>query len=243
MKKYKDVLIVIPARFKSTRFPGKPLKKILGKLMIERVWEKCVKAINKENVVVATDDYRIFSFCKLKKINVIITSSSCKTGTDRVFEVSRLKKYKYYVNVQGDEPLIKPQNIKKIIDFGLKNKSYVINGMCKINNKKDYYNLNVPKVVVNRFNELVYMSRAGIPSNKKGIFSKSYKQVCIYFFPSKILSTFGKFKKKMNLENYEDIEILRLVENNIKVKMLKFSETSISVDTLKDLKKVEKILK
>ena len=110
-------LIVIPSRWKSSRFPGKSLALIHGKTMIERVWDKCKKSKEAQEVIVATDSIKIFNFCKKKNINVMMTSNKHLTGSDRIGEVAQKIKADIYVNVQGDEPLIKPTNIDRIIEY------------------------------------------------------------------------------------------------------------------------------
>jgi 3-deoxy-manno-octulosonate cytidylyltransferase (CMP-KDO synthetase) len=112
MRYKKKIVIIIPARFNSTRFPGKPLAKILGKSMILRVWEKCIKVISKNFVYVATDDKKIADHCQLHGINYLMTRKNCKTGTDRVIEVAKKIQSDLYLNVQGDEPLINIKDIK-----------------------------------------------------------------------------------------------------------------------------------
>ena len=238
----RDYLIIIPARYNSSRFPGKPLIKIKGKSMVQRVWEKCVKASDKNCVIIATDDQRILNHCKEKKMNCIITSKTCLTGTDRLFEVSKKKLAKFYINVQGDEPLISISDIKKIIKVAKKNPKVIFNGMCKISNKKDFINPNVPKVVTDHNNKLLYMSRASIPTDKKHKFHKAMKQVCIYSFPKKMLEIYGNKRNKSKNELIEDIEILRFNDLGYDVQMIKLSESSIAVDTPSDLKKVKHIL-
>ena len=238
-----NYLIIIPARFSSKRFPGKPLAKINGKEMISYVWNTCISSVPKKNVIVATDSIKIKKFCEINNINVIMTSKNCLTGTDRVYEVSKKIKKDIYINVQGDEPLIQKKDILKFLDFVKKNKKTVINAYTKINNSKDYFNVNIPKVVFDNSNNLLFMSRSNIPGNKKNKFIEAFKQVCIYSFPYKQLNIFGKIKKKSILEKIEDIEILRYLELGIKVKMIELSNSSIGVDTLSDLKKVEKIIK
>ena len=114
--------------------------------------------------------------------------------------------------------------------------------MTKITNETEYKSKNIPKVVTDKNNNLLYMSRAPIPSSKFNKMNKSYKQVCIYSFPRKYLQIFGKLKYKSKNEKIEDIEILRFLDNSIKVKMVEFSNTSIAVDTYTDLKKVRKIV-
>ncbi len=238
-----DYIIVIPARYKSSRFPGKPLALIKGKTLLERVWDQCSKAAPKDKIYIATDNKKIYNYCLKKKYQCLMTSTKCLTGTDRVYELSKKIKSKIYINVQGDEPLILPKDIKKIIKYSLKYPNYILNGMCKINNELDYRSFHVPKVVVNNNNFLLYMSRGGIPSNKKNEFVASFKQVCIYAFPRKALTDFSKINKKTFFENIEDIEILRFLELGYSVKMINVSQSSIGVDTPEDINRVNKYIK
>ena len=234
----KDFIIIIPARYKSSRFPGKPLVDIKGKTMIQRVWEKCVAASSNEKVIIATDDMRIEEHCKSVGMRVIMTSDQCLTGTDRVSEVSRVIEVDFYINVQGDEPLIDPDDILKIINAYKENPEDTFCAMTKIDSAEDYTNKNIPKVVVSNDNCLLYISRSGIPSNKEGTVVPTMKQVCIYAFPKKHLAQFGLNKEKNNLENIEDIELLRLLERGFRVRMVPINSSSIAVDTPEDLKKV-----
>ena len=236
-------LLIIPARYQSKRFPGKPLKKIYGKEMISYVWEKCISAVPKENVLIATDSNKIQSFCKNKMYNVALTSSKCLTGTDRIYEISKKIKRDFYINVQGDEPLIDKKDIERFLSYAKKNKSSVINAYTKIKDKKEYFSANVPKVIFDKNKNMIYMSRSNIPGNKKNIFKFAYKQVCIYSFPYKELQKFGKKNTKSLIENIEDIEILRFLEMGIKIKMFETKKSTIGVDTKHDLKKVERIIK
>jgi 3-deoxy-manno-octulosonate cytidylyltransferase (CMP-KDO synthetase) len=237
-----NYLIVIPARYKSKRFPGKPLIDIFGKTMIERVYEKCRGATSEKNIIIATDSDKIIKHCISKKMNYIQTSSKCLTGTDRVAEVAKKIKKTFYINVQGDEPLIKSSDIKRIIKCALKEPNKIFNAMCSIKNKEDFYNLNIPKVVTSNESNLIYISRAAIPSSKKKNFVPSKKQVCIYSFPRNALKDFTKNKKTKN-EIIEDIEILRFLDLGYIVRMLNVSNSSIAIDTPLDLIKVKKILK
>ncbi len=240
-RKNNNYLIIIPARYDSTRLPGKPLLKIFGKTMLNRVWESCIKVSGKDKVLVATDSDKIATHCKEVGMNFLMTSSKCKTGTDRVIEVSKKIKRTFYINVQGDEPLVSPSDIKKIIKSYNANRSYIINGMSKIDFEKDFRNINVPKIVTDNDSNLLYISRSPIPITKKKLFKNAFKQVCIYAFPRDVLTKNNLFNKKSKLEAVEDIEILRFLEKGLKVKMVKLSNKSIAVDTLRDLKKVRKI--
>lgn len=240
MKKY---LIVIPARYKSSRLPGKPLILLNGIPMLKYVWDICTSVVDKKNVVLATDSEKIKRCCIKYNINFIMTSKKCLTGTDRVFEVAKKIKAKTYINVQGDEPLLSPDDLKIFIAAALKNPKLILNAMNEVNNQKEYVSLNVPKVVVNNSNFLLYMSRAKIPSSKNNKFSYALKQVCMYSFPRKELFNFGKNNNKTFFENIEDIEILRFLEMGSKVKMIKVFNPSIGVDTIQDAVRVSRILK
>jgi len=237
-----DFLLVIPARYNSKRLPGKPLIKIKDIPMIVRTFNQCRKATKESNIIVATDSELIKQICNKYKIKVLITSKKCLTGTDRIAEVAKKIKKKFYINVQGDEPVCSPSDIKKIINYAKKNPDTVANGYTQIQDKELYYSPNIPKIVCDKYENLLYASRAPIPSNKKKIFVKSWRQVCIYSFPYKSLIKFTSLKKKTPLESIEDIEINRFVELGFKVKMLKMSNKSISVDTKKDLDRVKKII-
>ena len=242
MKKTK---IVIPARLKSTRLPGKPLKKILGKEMIIRVSDICNKVVQKKDIVIATDNFSIKGICQKQGYPSIMTSKKCKTGTDRVYKAIQGVKTDIIINVQGDEPMISPSDIKKVINAKKKFYNHVVCGYCEIS-YKDAESNNVPKVVINRNSELQYISRSLIPGlkNKKDAKKiKYFKQVCIYGFNKKELSKFYNYQGKSKIENMEDIEILRFFDLKIPIKMVRVSSKSISVDTIKDLNRVKKVLK
>ena len=240
------ILIIIPARFNSTRLPGKPLKKICGKELIIRVIEACAPLLRKNiKIVVATDDKKIFNLVNFFKFEALMTSKKCSTGTDRVADVSKKIKADIYINVQGDEPLINADDIKKIIKAKIKFSKHVICGYSNLRNDESVDNKNIPKVVMNKKSELMYISRSAIPSlkGKKIKKPKFFKQVCIYGFSKNDLNLFSSFKKKTFLENYEDIEILRFLENGKIVKMIKLNSKSYAVDTYSDIQKVENIIK
>ena len=238
----KDYIIIIPARFNSSRFPGKPLVDIKGKSMIRRVWDKCVLASNPEKVIVATDDHAIRKHCIDQGMLVEMTSSSCLTGTDRLYEVSKKIKTDIYLNIQGDEPLISPKDIRLVIEAAQRKPDEIFNAMCRITNKEDFFNYNIPKVVTRKDGKLLYMSRASIPTNKKGGFELGMKQVCIYAYPRKIINIFGQLDIKERLEQVEDLEILRLLENGYEISMLEVSGSSIAVDIPEDLDKVRPLI-
>ena len=237
-----DIVIVIPARYESSRLLGKPLIDLNGKTLLFRTYEQCCKAVKKEFVYVATDDERIYDYCIKRKIQVEWTSKNCLTGTDRVAEFANLVKAKSYINVQGDEPLMNPEDIIKVINAVTQFPNDIINGYAAIEEEEQYLSLTIPKVVFRPDKRLLYMSRSSIPGNKSGKFKKSWRQICVYGFPRDTLIEFAKQKDKLTLEAEEDIEILRFLELGYEVRMLELSSDSVAVDTPEDADRVRKIL-
>jgi len=235
-------VIVIPARMASTRLPNKPLIDIAGKSLIERTWGQVIKAVSREKVFVLTDDDAIVAHCKARGIQVILTSKTCLTGTDRVAEFAAEHHYDYYINVQGDEPLINPNDILKVISLVEAGNQNIINGYAPITEESDFRSQTIPKVVFRPDGRLLYMSRAAIPNNKKDSFVQAHKQVCIYGFPKQALLKFSSILKKSKLEEIEDIEILRFLEMGYEVEMIELSQDSIAVDVPEDVHKVLKRL-
>tara|TARA_B100000989_G_C19527600_1_gene467770 strand:- start:2137 stop:2883 length:747 start_codon:yes stop_codon:yes gene_type:complete len=238
----KEFLIVIPARYKSTRLPGKPLIDICGKPMIVRTYEQCIAVAGEENVIVATDDLLVGNECNNYNINWVMTDESCLTGTDRVCQVASKIKASFYINVQGDEPLIDPSDITKMIIEARKDPLNIFCGFAKITNEDDYFSPNCPKVVMSLDQKLLYMSRSPIPGNKEGSFRDSFRQICIYSFPRERLLEFSSIGKKSPIEKVEDIEILRFLEMGLQVRMVLMSGNSIPVDVPEDLAAVKKII-
>ncbi|EHQ28451.1 3-deoxy-manno-octulosonate cytidylyltransferase [Mucilaginibacter paludis] len=237
-----DFIVVIPARYASSRFPGKPLVDIAGKSMLLRTYEQCLKAVSKELVYVATESQLIVDHCNQHGMNVLLTSDTCLTGTDRIAEVAQIIKADYYINVQGDEPVFDPDDILKVIDEINKNKGDIINGYCEIDTEDQYRSASVPKVVFRPDGRLLYMSRSTIPGNKSGVFVKGWRQVCIYGFPAAALNMFASATSKTPLEQEEDIEIIRFLELGFEVRMIELSRHSIAVDNPEDMMKVLKRL-
>ena len=236
-------VIIIPARYESSRFPGKPLVNLLGKSMIRRVYDICCDSIGSNNTYVATDDHRIMDHCKEQNIQCVMTDKSCLTGTDRIYQASTQIEADLIINVQGDEPLINPNDIKTVINEAKKHPDKIINAMGRIEDEKSFNSTTVPKVVSTPSGKLLYMSRAGIPLNKKSEFISAYRQVCIYAFPKDVLKSFYSLGKKTSLEEIEDIEILRFLELGHEIKMVEVDGSSIAIDVEEDVQKVIKILK
>ena len=242
MRRNPNFIVVIPARFGSKRLPGKPLKEVLGVPMIIRTSMQCLKVVKKSQLIVATDDRRIQKCCKKYSINSILTSKKCKTGTDRVAEVAKKIKVKNYINVQGDEPIFNPIDLKNMIKQVKKNRNKILLGYTKIENKINIRNKNIPKVVFDKNENLLYASRNPIPFTNLNKLSKSWRQVLVYSFPRLEVLKFYKMKKKTFLEEREDIEILRFLEIGSQVKLVKMTNRSHPVDTMKDLHEVERFL-
>lgn len=238
---------VIPARYKSSRFPGKPLADICGKPMIWWVYHQCLKVDELSAVYVATDDERIEKACLENNINVIMTSDKHMTGTDRLGEVARKIPADLYVNIQGDEPLIEPENIRKaIFPFYDNEELQITNLMTKITNPVDVVNFTVPKVIVNKDNVGIYLTRSTAPYPKGSIDYSFYKQVCVYGFKPEALQfycEYGEKYGKARMEKIEDIEILRFIENGYRVQYIEVDSDTVAVDTQNDLVLVNQIVK
>jgi 3-deoxy-manno-octulosonate cytidylyltransferase (CMP-KDO synthetase) len=238
----RNYIILIPARLRSTRLPNKVLKKINGIEVFRHVWLRCKKVCDEKFIYVTTPDEQIINICIKYKINFIKTSAKCLTGTDRIIEVAKKIKKSFYVNVQADEILVSPLSITKIIKSYLNYRgNYIINGYTKIFSKNEFFSTSTPKVVFNKKNLLEYISRSPIPLNKNNKFISANKQVCIYAFPRKCLLKINFNKKSLN-EKYEDIEILRFLDNSFPIKMVKVNGSEIAIDTIDDFNRAKFLL-
>ncbi len=252
----KGYIGVIPARFGSTRFEGKPLANILGKSMIQRVYEQAKKAQTLEKIIVATDDRRIFEHVKKFGGEVLMTSPKHPSGTDRIAEVVRhlqnaSQPYlpKVIVNIQGDEPLINPKDIDLLTGLFLKNKQLEIATLVSpCNSLKELENENIVKVILNKNDEAIYFSRYALPyfkaaKNKIGLKKMQYfKHKGIYAYSSKALLEISQLEP-CALEKAESLEQLRWIFNGYKLLSSCTTNESIGVDVPEDVKKILKILK
>ena len=240
------IIGVIPARYQSSRFPGKPLSDICGKPMIWWVYQQCKKVEDFDAVYVATDSDKIFNTCKELGVEAVMTSAAHKTGTDRIGEVAEKISADLIVNIQGDEPLLEPSTIKAAITPFYSNPDLEIsNLMTKITDPVDAVNFTVPKVITNKDGIGIYLTRATAPYPKGSIDYSYYKQVCVYGFKPKALQfycDYGKKYGKAKVEDIEDIEILRFIENGYKVQYIEVESETVAVDTPNDLEKVRAIV-
>jgi len=232
-------IIVIPARMNSTRLPGKPLIKIGEKTILERVYLKCLKVMDKNNVYVATESKEIVHFCKLKKIKCINTGKA-KTALDRIGKFSDFVDADIYINVQGDEPIINLKDIRKIVNLKSFYKDKVVFGKAKCN-LKTFNDHSKAKVVVGKKNKVLYSGRGQIPMTISGKFFEAYKAVWIYSLPKKLIRKYLQ-NGQSKLEKIEGNEILRFLEIGIDTYAINLIGDNWAVDEKKDLAVVKKIL-
>jgi len=233
---------IIPARWRSTRFPGKPLHVIGDKALLRRVWERCERAKNLDAVIVATDDMRIAEAAFNWGANVALTSASHRSGTDRVAEVARnVKQFAFFINIQGDEPLVDPRLIDRIVEKLRSNRAIdIITAAHRFADPEDALSPHQVKVVVELAGNALYFSRAPIPFQEKGR-SCFLRHQGVYGFRRNALLQFVKWKPTP-LERAESLEQLRALENGVKVHVLITAHGSPGIDTLADAQALEQKL-
>lgn len=238
--------VIIPARYASTRFPGKPLFLIKGKPLILHVVSKVAKCKGVDSVFVATDDKRIFDVVKEAGFNVYMTPANLKSGTDRVaFVADRyLKNFDVFINVQGDEPLIDKKLVEKIAEKFKTDKTVeYLTVAYKMKNGDDIHNPNTVKVIFDNDMNAIYFSRYPIPYIRdKNIKVNHYKHIGVYGYRRNFVLEFAKTKQTV-LEKAESLEQLRVLENGKKIKMMISSKDLKDVNVPEDIKNVEKLLK
>ena len=239
------ILGVIPARYASTRFEGKPLKDINGHTMIEWVYKRAENA-DIDKLVVATDDEKIFNTVKKFGGNVVMTSKEHENGTSRIIEVINTPEYNdfdFIINIQGDEPLIDIKSINLLADNYRKEKSEIVTLKKEFNKNENIENPNIVKVITDFNDNAIYFSRSVIPYERNSVENfKYYKHIGIYGYTSKFLNELKNLKEGI-LEKIESLEQLRFIENGYKIKVLETVSEVIGVDTEEDLKEVIKYIK
>ena len=235
-------ICVIPARYSSTRLPGKPLKDIYGKPMICRVWERASLAKSVEEVIVATDDERILQAVEKNSGRAIMTRADHKTGTDRLAEVAeKFPDVEVIVNVQGDEPLIEPALIDELIGEFVADKNLQMATVAtELTDADEMKNPNNVKVVIDKNNDALYFSRSLIPYPRNVGKAKVFKHIGIYAYRRNFLLAYAKMTPTP-LEQSESLEQLRALENGYKIRVIKSSCRFVGVDTEEDLKLVNEI--
>jgi 3-deoxy-manno-octulosonate cytidylyltransferase (CMP-KDO synthetase) len=236
-------VIVIPARYGSTRFPGKSLARIHGRPMIQWVWEAACRSRLQEAVLIATDDDRIADTAAKFGADVIMTRKSHRSGTDRMAEVAEKISAQLYVNVQGDEPLLQPGAVDALIRAMLENPRIPIGTLAhRIESAEEWRSPEVVKVVRNRHHEALYFSRSPLPFQR--VFSAKtplLRHVGIYAFRARALATFVSLKPSP-LELAESLEQLRALENGLPIQVVETKYRCLGVDTPADLASVEAAL-
>lgn len=236
------ILGVIPSRFESSRLPGKPLKDICGKPMVWWVYQLAQKVKGLSDVVVATDDTRIIDKCDELGIPSIMTSKDCPTGTDRVAEVASKIPADVYITIQGDEPLLEPHVIQTLIDLITSDENIVCATLkTEYHNPVDVVNQTTPKVVEDTKGNIMLFSRAPIPYPKASLNYKYYKPMGVYAFRPETLKKYVSLDRGP-IEKIEDIELLRLIENGVKIRIAEVFSNTVAVDTEKDLNRVRDII-
>jgi 3-deoxy-manno-octulosonate cytidylyltransferase (CMP-KDO synthetase) len=247
-------LVVLPARYASTRFPGKPLAEIAGRPLIEWVYRRAEEIRGVGELVVATDDDRIAGAVEGFGGRAVMTSADHVTGTDRVAEVARSRDLPFVVNLQGDEPVFDPRTVEEMVEqLSAAPDTDVVTACHPITSAKDYFDPNVVKVVVDRHGRALYFSRSPIP---EGVFKngaaverparvpevqQAYRHVGVYAYRREALLRFASLAPT-NLERTERLEQLRALENGMTVRVVVTDTPTLGVDVPENIKEVEKAL-
>lgn len=238
------ILGIIPSRYASSRFPGKPLVDIAGKSMIQRVYEQVKCCTNIAEAIVATDDDRIFNHVHAFGGVAVMTAEYHESGTDRCAEVARLHpEYDVIINIQGDEPYINPEQINTLASCFMDADTQIATLIKKITSTEELFNYNSPKVVINKLSEAIYFSRATLPHIRAQQpdnwlkFHTYFKHVGIYGYRADVLQQITKLPIS-DLEKAESLEQLRWIENGYRIKVAETELETHSVDVPADLEKL-----
>jgi len=231
-----SIIAIIPARFDSTRFPGKPLADINGKSMIQRVYEQALKVDSLNKVVVATDDDRIFNHCSSLNINVVMTSNSHRNGTERIIEVVKKESqsFDFVLNIQGDEPFVHPVQIQSLCDLMITGKYDIATLAKRIDNKEEKDNSNTVKLVKSIGGRALYFSRYSIPFDRNNTKPNMFKHIGMYAFKTNVLLEIENIKPTA-LEVSESLEQLRWLENDYTIGVAETEYESYGIDTPEDI--------
>lgn len=238
------IIAVIPARYGSSRFPGKPLERLKGRPLLEWVIEGASKSQLLQKVYVATDDERIAALARSLNTEVFMTSSHCATGTDRIFEATRNLHYDVVLNIQGDEPLIGCEYIDPLAQAFLSNPELDMATLAHPLSTEDLENPNAVKVITNIRDEAIYFSRFPIPHSREPASNgaASMKHIGLYGYQKSFLQKFCTSPQAL-IEKCESLEQLRALYLGARIKVLKVEKPTYGVDTPEDLQKLEALLK
>jgi 3-deoxy-manno-octulosonate cytidylyltransferase (CMP-KDO synthetase) len=238
-----DELIVIPARYQSSRLPGKPLTPIGGLPMIVQTHARCLEVLPRDRIVVATDDERIAEACRAHDIWFEMTAPDHPTGGDRVAEIAERIEARTYFNVQGDEPVCNPADIRALIEAARAYPDRTIIGYCPLGSEAEWRDPNCCKLIFNAACELIYIGRAAVPASKSGAFEGGWRQICLHAYPRDALRAFAATGGKTPLETIEDHEMLRFLELGLKVHVIEMSDRSVPVDRPQDVARAEAMMR
>ena len=239
------VVGIIPSRYGSSRLPGKPLKDICGKSMVQRVYEKAKQSKLLDEVIVATDDKRIAEEVKRFKGKAVMTSVNHPNGTSRIAEAVKNLDVDLVINIQGDEPFIRFEMIDELVKVLVKDKDKVMATLCyELNDKNKYQDENVVKVVCDIYGNALYFSRSLIPYPRKEINFKVYEHIGIYGYRKSFIQEFVKLKDTP-LSIIESLEQLKVLEHGYKLFVVetKYDYDALSIDTQEDLEEARRIIK
>jgi 3-deoxy-manno-octulosonate cytidylyltransferase (CMP-KDO synthetase) len=235
----KKAAVIIPARFTSTRFPGKPLAPILGKPMLQWVWERAGNARLVDRWIVATDDERIRQAAAKFGADAVMTSSHHSSGTERAAEVAGTLEHSVIINVQGDEPLVSGEMIDRLVEVLQDNSENMASLMSRVSDLSLINDPHLVKVLTDRQGRALYFSRSPLPYQPDDFF---YQHIGIYGYKKKFLLQYPSLAPS-RLERIEKLEQLRALENGFQIKMIEISHPSLRVDTPRDIIRVEEYMK
>jgi len=243
-----EAIGIIPARYGATRFDGKLLADLCGKPVIQHTWENAKKSKSIEDLIIATDDKRIYNVAKGFGAKTIYTSKAHKSGSDRLTEVISSIDTNIVVNIQADEPLLHPSMIDDVVSPLLKNKDIQMTTLChRIKDEYELFDRNVVKVIRDRKGFAMYFSRSAIPykprsTNNGHRVSNHYKHIGLYAYTKDFLFTF-KSLPQSPLEKIEKLEQLRVIENGYKIKVIETKYDTVGIDMPEDLVKATEVIK
>lgn len=243
-----EAIGIIPARYGATRFDGKLLADLCGKPVIQHTWENAKKSKSIEDLIIATDDKRIYNAAKGFGAKAIYTSKAHKSGSDRLTEVISSIDTNIVVNIQADEPLLHPSMIDDVVSPLLKNKDIQMTTLChRIKDEYELFDRNVVKVIRDRKGFAMYFSRSAIPykprsTNNGHRVSNHYKHIGLYAYTKDFLFTF-KSLPQSPLEKIEKLEQLRVIENGYKIKVIETKYDTVGIDIPEDLVKATEVIK
>jgi 3-deoxy-manno-octulosonate cytidylyltransferase (CMP-KDO synthetase) len=235
----KEVTGIIPVRYASLRFPGKPLASILGKPMVQWVYERALKSTYLQKLIIATDDKRIYEACQEFGADVRMTSPRHVSGTERVAEIAEALSSPYIINIQGDEPLIRAEMIDALISAMLQEEAHMATLAIKVNNLSLIKNPNIVKVVTDKQGYALYFSRSPLPFQSSDYF---FQHIGIYGYKRDFLLDMCQWPPS-RLEQEEKLEQLRVLENGHRIKVVFTHFSTLSVDTPQDIIMVENLMK